>query len=91
MQRVLLLGTSGCHLCELAEQIINDHLSHNQAWLIERIDIAEQEQWQAQFALLIPVLYHPESQKQLGWPFDLQQVNLYFNELNPRKTLDKED
>ena len=91
MQRVLLLGTSGCHLCELAEQIINDHLSHNQAWLIDMIDIAQQEQWQAQFALLIPVLYHPESQKQLGWPFDLQQVNLYFNELSPRKTLDKED
>jgi hypothetical protein len=91
MQRVLLLGTSGCHLCELAEQIINDHLSHNQAWLIDMIDIAQQEQWQAQFALFIPVLYHPESQKQLGWPFDLQQVNLYFNELSPRKTLDKEE
>jgi hypothetical protein len=85
MQRVLLMGTSGCHLCELAEQIINDHLSSNQLWLIERIDIAEQEQWQAQFALLIPVLFHPESKKQLGWPFDAQQVNLFFNELSPRK------
>lgn len=85
MQRVVLLGTSDCHLCELAEHIINDYLSSNQTWLIERIDIAEQEQWQAQFALLIPVLYHPESQKQLGWPFDLQQVNLFFNELSPRK------
>jgi Glutaredoxin-like domain (DUF836) len=85
MQRALLLGTSGCHLCELAEQIINDHLRSNQAWLIDIIDIAEQEQWQAQFALLIPVLYHPESQKQLGWPFDLQQVTLFFNELSPRK------
>ncbi len=85
MQRVLLMGTSGCHLCELAEQIINDHLSSNKIWLIERIDIAEQEQWQAQFALFIPVLYHPESKKQLGWPFDAQQVNLFFNELSPRK------
>ena len=62
MQRVVLLGTSGCHLCELAEQIITDCLSSNQNWLIEAIDIAEQEQWQTQFALLIPVLYHPESQ-----------------------------
>ncbi len=85
MQRVLLMGTSGCHLCELAEQIINDHLSSNKIWLIERIDIAEQEQWQAQFALFIPVLYHPESKKQLGWPFDAQQVNIFFNELSPRK------
>ena len=85
MQRALLLGTSGCHLCELAEQIINDNLNSNQLWLIDIIDIAEQEQWQAQFALLIPVLYHPESQKQLGWPFNLQQVNLFFNELSPRK------
>ena len=85
MQRVLLLGTSGCHLCELAEQLINSSLTSNQSCLIDKIDIAEQEQWQAQFALLIPVLYHPESQKQLGWPFDLQQVNLFFNELSPIK------
>jgi len=91
MQRVLLLGTSGCHLCELAEQIINDSLSSNQAWLIDIIDIAEQEQWQAQFALLIPVLYHPDSQKQLGWPFDIQQVNLFFNELSPRQIEGKEE
>ena len=91
MQRVLLLGTSGCHLCELAEQIITDCLSSNQNWLIEAIDIAEQEQWQAQFALLIPVLYHPESQKQLGWPFDIQQVNVFFNELSPRQIVGKEE
>ena len=90
MQRVLLLGTSGCHLCELAEQLINSSLTSNQSCLIDKIDIAEQEQWQAQFALLIPALYHPESQKQLGWPFDLQQVNLFFNELSPSKLLGKE-
>jgi len=91
MQRVLLLGTSGCHLCELAEQIIDDCLSINQAWIIEAIDIAEQEQWQAEFALLIPVLYHPESQTKLGWPFDLQQVKLFFNELSPGKIEGKEE
>ena len=90
MQRVLLLGTSGCHLCELAEQLINSSLTSNQSCLIDKIDIAEQEQWQAQFALLIPVLYHPESQKQLGWPFDAQQVTLFFNELSPSKLLGKE-
>jgi len=91
MQRVLLLGTSGCHLCELAEQLINSSLTSNQSCLIDKIDIAEQEQWQAQFALLIPVLYHPESQKQLGWPFDAQQVTLFFNELSPRKIVGKEN
>jgi len=91
MQRALLLGTSGCHLCELAEQIINDHLSCNQTWLIDIIDIAEQEQWQTEFALLIPVLYHPESQTKLGWPFDVQQVNLFFNELSPGKIAGKEE
>lgn len=91
MQRLLLLGTSNCHLCELAEQIINDYLSSNPAWSIDKIDIAEQEQWQAQFALFIPVLYHPESQKQLGWPFDIEQVTLFFNELSPRNIVGKED
>jgi hypothetical protein len=72
--RLLLFGTSGCHLCEQAREIIQDCLSDRYDKWIETIDIAEFEQWQAQYAIRIPVLYHPESQKELGWPFDQTQV-----------------
>ena len=81
MIRLLLLGTAGCHLCEQAEQILNDCLPSNIELTIESIDIAEQEQWQKQYALCIPVLYYPETKKELGWPFDSWQVKEFINGL----------
>jgi hypothetical protein len=80
--RLLLFGTSGCHLCEQAREIIQDCLSDRLDKWIETIDIAEFEQWQAQYAIRIPVLYHPESQKELGWPFDQTQVKEFIIELS---------
>ncbi|MDD5462435.1 MAG: glutaredoxin family protein [Methylococcales bacterium] len=72
--RLLLFGTCGCHLCEQAGEIIRDCLSDRFEQWVETIDIAEFEQWQIQFAIRIPVLYHPETQKELGWPFNQMQV-----------------
>jgi hypothetical protein len=82
MIRLLLLGTSGCHLCEQAEQIINDYPPINHELIIEIIDIAEQEQWQEQYAIRIPVLYHPETEQDLGWPFDQTQVKEFIEGVN---------
>ena len=48
---------------------------------IESIDIAEQEQWQEKYAIKIPVLYHPETKKELCWPFTQIQVQTFINEL----------
>ena len=81
MIRLLLLGTAGCHLCEQAEQIINDCLPIKLELTIEIIDIAEQEQWQETYATRIPVLFHPETKKDLGWPFDQTDVNEFIKEL----------
>ena len=79
--RLLLLGTAGCHLCEQAQQLINDCLPNYSVLTVESIDIAEQEQWQADYAIRIPVLFHPETQKDLGWPFDSAQLNAFIDEL----------
>ena len=68
--RLMLFGTSGCHLCEQAESIINECVPDG----VDYVDIAEQEQWQEHYALRIPVLYHPETKQELGWPFDLADV-----------------
>ncbi|MDD5269187.1 MAG: glutaredoxin family protein [Methylococcales bacterium] len=80
MIRLLLFGTSGCHLCEQAELIIKSW-ANNKELTIETIDIAGQEQWQEQYAIRIPVLYHPDTQKDLGWPFNHAQVKEFINEL----------
>lgn len=77
MIKVILLGTSGCHLCEEAELIMATCNNVE----IEIIDIAEQEQWQEKYAIRIPVLYHEETAGELGWPFTQQQVQLFLKEL----------
>ena len=76
--RLFLFGTSGCHLCEQAQDIIHACLAEgNRDLSLETIDIAEQQQWQEQYAKRIPVLYHPESQRELVWPFDEIAVNKF--------------
>ena len=82
MLQILLLGTSGCHLCEQAEQIANECLLGSNDVVIEIIDIAEQEQWQLLYSLRIPVLYHISTSKELGWPFDLMQVKQFIMDLS---------
>lgn len=63
--RLLLLGTDGCHLCDDAKTLLNDNNI-----TVEYVDVALHEEWQNQFALLIPVLYHVETQRYLNWRFD---------------------
>jgi hypothetical protein len=78
--KLLLFGTMGCHLCEEADVIVAACDTKNT--VIESIDIAEHEQWQDKYAIHIPVLYHPETEKELGWPFTQNQVQNLINELN---------
>lgn len=78
MHNLILFGTLGCHLCEEAN-ILLAGFSHV---VIEHIDIAEQTQWQAQYAIKIPVLYHPHTKKELAWPFSQQQIQHFIDELD---------
>jgi hypothetical protein len=79
IMRLMLFGTAGCHLCEQAEEIINNCLVNQQNVVIERVDIAEAENepWQERYAVRIPVLYHADSQKELAWPFDGEQASAF--------------
>jgi hypothetical protein len=72
--RLLLFGTAGCHLCEQAEEIIRECLLSDYDKVIEVIDIAEQEHWQARYAVRIPVLYDTSSEKELAWRFEQADV-----------------
>lgn len=68
----ILFGTEGCHLCEEAEALLVaaglDFMSR---------DIMDNEQWQLEYGLLIPVLWHAQSQNQLNWPFDSLQLKAF--------------
>ena len=84
MVTLSLLGTSGCHLCEEAEEVIAACLLDSNKVTIEKLDIAEQEQYQAGFALFIPVLYHQESLKRLNWPFCAEQIGDFISQISDK-------
>jgi hypothetical protein len=79
--KLILFGTAACHLCELAQELLRDSLTHLPAIQLQVIDIAEETQWQDRYAVRIPVLWHPESQRELGWPFDKIAVLTFIDEL----------
>ncbi|ERL56667.1 glutaredoxin family protein [Psychrobacter aquaticus] len=70
-----LLGTSGCHLCDIAEQIIMQFQAV-QPITYKNVDIADfDESLMMAFATTIPVILTPS--KRLNYPFsvmDLQQL-----------------
>jgi hypothetical protein len=70
-----LLGTSGCHLCDIAEQVITQFQAV-QPISYQKVDIADfDEPLMMEFATTIPVILTPS--KRLNYPFsvmDLQQL-----------------
>ena len=78
---LLFLGTAGCHLCEQAEEIIRECLPNDYDEVVETIDIAEQEHWQARYAVRIPVLYDSSSEKELAWRFEQAEVRAFIQSL----------
>lgn len=75
-RQLQLLGTSACHLCDLAEALLVHCLDLSQVE-VELIDIADNDELIELYGVKIPVLRCPESQKVLCWPFDELAVNSF--------------
>ena len=74
MCKLILLGTSACHLCDQAEDLLkNTNIAY------QKIDIADQEQWQERYAIKIPVLLDMENQQELCWPFSIKDIQAFLN------------
>lgn len=71
-RHLVLFGTSGCHLCELAEQVLLQSVMVG--WQVELSDIAEDDCLLEIYSLRIPVLRHTLSQRELDWPFDASSL-----------------
>ena len=72
MTDLLLFGTDGCHLCEQAQALLTEL-----GIAYEYRDIIDNELWLKQFGLLIPVLWHQPTQRQLNWPFSDLDVRAF--------------
>lgn len=68
-RQLQLLGTQGCHLCDLAEAMLLQALDRSQVE-VQLIDIAASDDLFELYGVKIPVLRCPVSQTVLCWPFD---------------------
>lgn len=71
---LVLYYTLGCHLCELAEAIL---LEQNVAF--KKHDIADDEDLMDKYAWSIPVLFNPNNNQELAWPFDAGQLSTWLS------------
>jgi hypothetical protein len=67
--KLLLYGTSACHLCEEAESLLQS--LDDVTW--HSIDVADNNELLARYGLRIPLVVRPNGDE-LGWPFDLSTL-----------------
>lgn len=82
---VQLLGTQGCHLCEVAERMVR-RLAPQCGVQIQYLDIAEDNQLVDEYGMLIPVLRteakaNTQANTELGWPFEEEEFIVWAKQL----------
>lgn len=69
----ILFGTSACHLCELAEEMLTSLCATNPDIVFEKVDISDSDVLLERYGVRIPVLRN-ERGGELGWPFSPAQL-----------------
>lgn len=71
-----LFSTEHCHLCELAEAII-EQVIFNEKLIVEIVDISESDELFELYGTKIPVLMATKNKAELLWPFDASDVQQF--------------
>ncbi|ARN76470.1 glutaredoxin family protein [Oceanicoccus sagamiensis] len=71
MKELILYSTVGCHLCELALELI-EPLLDAQTVIVE-VDISDADELMERYGIRIPVVARADNGAEIGWPFDQQQ------------------
>ncbi len=78
MAQLTLYSTSACHLCELAEAMLQAWQSGGGALSYSVVDIADSDALFERYGLRIPVLRHADG-RELNWPFQPQELALFLD------------
>ena len=70
---LILYSTSACHLCEVAEQMIQALSQSGRSITLEKVDISDSDQLFERYGVKIPVLARPDG-RELDWPFDAAEL-----------------
>jgi predicted DCC family thiol-disulfide oxidoreductase YuxK len=72
-RELVLYHTAGCHLCDLAEQLLLP-LAAGHGWRLSRVDIAADETLLERYGVRIPVVRDAARGIELGWPFTADEL-----------------
>ncbi|MFT7413436.1 MAG: glutaredoxin [Methylophagaceae bacterium] len=72
MTALILYTTTGCHLCELADTLLQTLARHHQLTIIAT-EIADDDELVQRYGLRIPVVQFPDN-TDIGWPFDQHDI-----------------
>lgn len=70
---LILYSTSACHLCEIAEQMIEALAQSGESITLEKVDISDSDRLFERYGVKIPVLARPDG-RELDWPFDAAEL-----------------
>ena len=73
MGKIVLYGTSACHLCEVAEKLLMSVLPEKD---YTKRDIAISQELFEKYGEVIPIVKRNDG-KELAWPFDSQSLRLF--------------
>ncbi|MFA3790277.1 glutaredoxin family protein [Aliiglaciecola sp. SL4] len=77
MQLIFYSGKE-CHLCDLADALLAQVTSSYDIE-VTKMDVKSEHQLFHLYGARIPVIKREDNQKELGWPFDLQQLKEFLN------------
>ncbi len=73
VKKLHLYTTLGCHLCELAEDLLRPIIL-NSHYELSLVEISERDELMEKYALRIPVIALAATDEELAWPFDQYQL-----------------
>ena len=80
MKTLTLYGTEGCHLCDEAERLLLQWLTHRpKRFELVTVDIVGDEALYERYGVRIPVILHPDSGRESGWPFDMRALDVFLS------------
>lgn len=78
MTTLILYTTAGCHLCELADAILQN-LARQYPLTIISTEIGDDDQLVQRYGIRIPVVQFPDN-TDIGWPFDQHDIERKFTQ-----------
>jgi hypothetical protein len=73
---IILYTGPQCHLCELAQDVLRQSKQYENLTVTIK-NIREDTELYHRYAVRIPVLQREDNQLELGWPFDLAQLETF--------------